>query len=219
MAIQPEALPEHGGSNGTDRKAFKLAIPVLVVAVLWVAVVPFVNHLLKYDDPIEKGDQLRLAPGITFTPAVGWNLEAGLRTSEKTRTHAPGAPVTLVDGAITMNVWAQPFKGTPDELASEIAKTPFSNDKETLSATGEKYPLMVQLAEAPWVLEAGVLEHYTAPDSEGLVAAFVVEGTGVSVRVVGPASQVDDQDDAIGEMLGSFSFDAKAAKAAQGGGK
>lgn len=215
-SIRPEELSTLSGGE-ISRKALKLAIPVILIAALWIGVVPFLNHVLKYDDPIKPGDRLLLAPGITFTPAVGWNLEAGLRTSDRTRTHAPGAPVTLVEGAITMNTQARPFKGTPAELADEIAKTPFSSDEQTLHATGESYPLMVQLTEPPWVRRAGVLEHYTAPDSDGLIAAFVVEGTGVSLRVVGPSSQMGDQDEAIGEMLGSFTFDAKAAGAAQGG--
>lgn len=208
------ATPGDGQRNGLDRRALKLAITVVLIVGLWIGVVPLINHFLHYDDPIKDGQQLLVAPGITFTPPTGWNLEQGLRTTDKTRTKATGSPIELVEGAITMTVDSAPFKGTPEELVEKIEKTPFSNEDETLNATGEKLPVLVSGTQAE-----GIIEHYTAPSSEGIAAAFVLDGTGVTVKVVGPSAQMSDDSDQIGESIGSFVFDQKAAESANGAGK
>lgn len=180
---------------------------VLLLAALWIVLIPLLNRTLEYDDPIERGDRLLIAPGITFEPTPGWNLEAGLRTTDKTRTKAPGAPVTLTQGAVTMQVTAGPFDGTPDELLSTIEHTSISDHGEALNATGEKTALPVRGSRSK-----GVAEHYSAPESEGVVGAFVFGKTGVRLSVVGPAAQMDDEAEEIGTMLASFRYDQSASK-------
>lgn len=195
-----------GSGFGSSRWRIRLLIPVLVIAALWMVVVPLLDHLVKYDDPIKPGQELLLAPGITFTPTPGWNLEAGLRTTDRTRTHAPGAPARLVFDTIELNVGTTPFHGSPADLLKEIERESLVFGKETLTATGETLTVPAGGSEPD-----GVAEHYTSPDGQGLTAAFVFDQTGVSVSVVGSSAQMDAEGDRIGEMLTSFSYDPKAA--------
>ncbi|HMT05471.1 MAG: hypothetical protein KDB48_05715 [Solirubrobacterales bacterium] len=187
-----------------SRRARSLAITALLIAALWIIVVPALNRTLEYDDPIKTGEQLVLAPGITFVPPPGWNLESGLRASDHTRTKAQGAPAALALGPITADVNASPAESneTPQDLIGEIERTSVQFESETLNATGQKLTLPVEGWKTP-----GLAEHYVAPSSEGVLAAFVIDGTNVVVKVVGPAAQMDDQDEAIGEMLASFAYE------------
>jgi hypothetical protein len=193
---------------GLDRRTFKFAIPVIALAVFWIFVIPGVDHLLKNDDPIEAGDELLVAPGVTFTPTTGWNLEEGLRTTERTRSKAVGRPVLLTNGAITMRVSSGPFKGEPSELIEQIDKesTSFAG-KESFNVSGDEESIPIPGAAAD-----AVIEGYSAPGSEGVVGAYVFGGTGVKVDAVGPIEQISEHSEEISEMLGSFAYEPETAE-------
>jgi len=95
-------------------------LTVVAVAVLWIGIVPQVNNVLRYNDPVKPGERMAVAAGISFAPPAGWNVEAGLRTTDKIRTGAAGAPVTLASDAITMKVMPVPFRGGPRQLTAAV---------------------------------------------------------------------------------------------------
>lgn len=193
---------------GLDRRTFAFAIPVIAVAALWIFLIPGLNHALKYDDPIVAGDELLLAPGVTFTPTPGWNLEAGQRTTEKTRTKTEGGPALLTNGAITMRVSPKKFEGEPSELIEQIDKQSVSaRGTEAFNVSGEQITIPVEGSAID-----GVAEGYSAPGSEGLVAAYVFGKTGITVNAVGPTQEITEHAEEVAEMLASFAYDEGATE-------
>lgn len=190
--------------------AARYGLIVIAVAALWIGVVPLLNHVLKYDDPIKPGQALLIAPGITFKPVPGWNLETGLRTTDKTRTHAEGSPATLTHGAIKMKVEPVSFDGSPRSLLRGVERLGLSTQGETLHAVGDRFPLVARGTD-----DFGIAQYFNSPSGEGLIGVFVFGQTGVVLSIVGPAVQMDDQGDEIGKMLISFRYDE--AKAGSGG--
>lgn len=210
-ALMTEAASRAGApARGEDRRprALGLALTVVALAVLWIGIVPQVNNVLRYNDPVKPGERMAVAAGISFAPPTGWNVEAGLRTTDKTRTGAAGAPVTLVSDAITMKVMPVPFRGGPRELLNSVIHSSAPADGSAitiqgtrLTSTGETLSLPVTGTARP-----GIAEHFVGLQDEALVGAFVFGDTGVTLSVTGPSGQLNDQGDEIGEMLTTFRY-------------
>ena len=55
-----------------------------------------------------------------------------------------------------------------------------------------------------------MLQGFRSPRVEGLTAAFVVDGKGIKVQVVGPTEQLGQHTQEIGRMISSFRPEAAA---------
>lgn len=184
---------------GLDRRSLPYALTALAIWALWTVVVPGVNAAVPWDDPIRAGDTIRLSETVTFTPAVGWGLQEGLRTGDTTesRDTTTGGALLVGDG-VQFQVRTGPWSGPPLALLQQITKiTTTVAAGQGFHVTGGTSTIQARTGEN------GALETFATPRGEGVIAAFVFEGTGVQIQAVGPAAQMAAQAGTIEEMITS----------------
>ena len=59
--------------------------------------------------------------------------------------------------------------------------------------------------------DVGVLEAYSSVNGDGLVAAFVIDGTGLEITVYGPPAQMRAAADDVDAMIASITSDGSAS--------
>jgi hypothetical protein len=183
---------------GLDKRSFPYAAAVLVVWLVWAVIVPKVNDAIAYDDPVVAGDRMALTDDIVFTPAVGWNVTAGFRVGEEGALPQSGAAV-LDSGGVQFAIVPDAFDGTPNELIQQINKVTTRTTKgESFHVTGQRFTVTTDSGEV------GVAEGFVSPRTQGVIAAFVIDGTGLQVQVVGPPDQISAVSDQVTDMVESI---------------
>jgi hypothetical protein len=191
---------------GLDKRTFPFAIAALAVWALWTVVVPWVNDRVPWDDTIRAGERVRLTADVSFSPAVGWGLVRGLRTTDRTKSGQTATQaVVLTDGGVQFSVLRGTWRGTPRALLDQITKitTTESGGKGFALSTS---PTSIQTSSGV----DGVLEGFRSSRVEGLIAAFVFGDQGLQLQVVGPPDQLAGRGDEIGRMIASIRQDGGA---------
>ncbi|SEE67205.1 hypothetical protein [Jiangella alba] len=185
---------------GLDRRTFPFALVALAVWAFWVALVPWIDDHVAWDDRVEAGDVMLVTPDVTFTPAVGWDVTSGIRVGDDTVVGDQSPPdVVLTDGSVTLVMRAGPWDGTPRELLRQItAITTTSEGGDAFRVTGPAGTVTTGQGHA------GAAENFTSPRVTGLLAAFVFGGDGVEVQAVGPPDQLSQREDEITGMIESL---------------
>lgn len=176
-------VPAEHRVAGLDRRSFPYAIAVLAVFVLYTVVFPRINDAVAYDDPVKAGDQLALTDSITLTPATGWNVESGLRVGQGA-TSGSSEDAALTHNAVTLMATTGDFDGTPAQLLRQIKTVNRSTTNPTFRLDGTPTTLTSTSGEV------GVVQPFSGLQGEGLVAAFVIDGTGVELIASGPTAQL-----------------------------
>lgn len=180
-----------------DTRTAPYAVVVIVIVVVATIVVPLIDRAIGWNDPIRAGEQLQLTDGVMFAPATGWNVEKGFRVG--TAAVAGSGPALLTHDGVTISVEAAAFSGDPLKLLDQI-------DKVT-SATGDDTTFQVD-DEATTVStdagDVGVLQTYSSVLGDGLIAAFVIDGTGVRVTAYGPPDQMTAATEELKAMIASI---------------
>ena len=167
---------------GLDKRSFPYAL--FVVAVFLVATVrrPAGQRRDRWDDPVRAGEQLALSDTIAFTPATGWNVESGFRVGEGGSAVTSGEATVAGDG-VTFDVVPDTFDGTPAELLDQIEKVTSATGDPTFQVDGDPATITTPAGDV------GVIQTYSSVNGDGLVAAFVIDGTGLEdhrLRPPGP---------------------------------
>jgi hypothetical protein len=192
---------------GLDRRTIPYAATALAVWLLWAGVLPWINDRVSYTDTTAAGDVLEVTEeGVRFTPAPGWGIYEGLRTTEETRSGLTTADTVLTNDGIVFAVQPGPWSGTPAELLRQITDVP------TLGTAGDTN---VRLTGDPTTLtttdgDTGVGQTFTTARSSGNAAAYVFGEEGVLIEVLGPPEQLSQQSQQIADMIASFT-DEEAA--------
>jgi hypothetical protein len=187
---------------GLDRRSFAPALVVLAFTFLFAVAMPALDRASSGDDPIVAGDVVDLAGGqIVFTPAVGWNLDAGLRY-DPTRKEAVASTSSVSRDDVLVSIRTGPFDGSADELLDQINKENEDlKDDRGLGQAGER--ATVEVGEA-----TGVAETFTGLAEKGLVVALVyeVDGSpvGAQVTVRGTPESIDRYQEEIEAMIESI---------------
>jgi hypothetical protein len=183
---------------GMDRRSFPIGLIVIAVFLVATVVIPRIDRAIEWDDPVKAGQRLSLTESLSFAPTTGWNVERGFRvgTSKAVLGHGPA---TVVGDGVTFEVFPDSFDGTPAELLRQI-------DKVT-SATGNDPSF--QAHDDPTTVETsagdtGVLQTYSSIRGDGIIAAFVIDGTGIRVTAFGPPEQMTAAADDIEAMIVSI---------------
>jgi hypothetical protein len=182
---------------GLDKRSFPYALFVVAVFLVATVVIPRIDDAISWDDPVQAGDQLALADDVVLTPAVGWNVESGFRVASDGSIGQAGA-VTLVDDGVTFSVVPGPFDGTPAQLLDQVQKVTSSTDDPSFKVDGEPATLTTPSGEV------GVIQSYSSVDGDGLVAAFVIDGTGLKITAYGSPAQMTSASSDIDAMLASI---------------
>lgn len=167
---------------GVDRRTLVPAIVVAVFAALAFWGVPALNAATDLEDPVRAGDVIQLSDSVTFAPATGWNVQAGLRQGEAGPTGNPRT-AQVVHNGVAFTVTADSFDGTPAELLEQIRST---ND-----AVHSDSALTIDGRSSTFTTtggEHGVIAKFTASSGIGFLAAFVFDGVGVEVTAYGPTT-------------------------------
>lgn len=186
---------------GLDRRTVPLAAAVLAVWLLWAFVVPWIDDHVAWNDPVPAGALLQVDKDVTMTPASGWDLEKGLLTTQRTRareTYDPSGS-RLTTGGVTVTVRPGPFRGTPTQLLSRA-------ERITTTLGGGKN---VTVTTAPHTIETtqgtvGAVEGYRTLRGDGIVAAFVFGGRGVTVAAFGPPAEMQRLGGEVRDMIVSL---------------
>lgn len=193
---------------GLDRRTLGLAAFALAVWVLWAWVVPRINHSVAYDDPVRAGDVLQVTPRVTMVPAVGWDLQSGLRTTDRTLGGDTSASdgVLLVGDSVSFYARPGPFDGTPSQLLDQITLiTSTTQGKEGFHIVGDRRTVVTTSGLT------GVAEGFESARVTGVVAAFVAD-EGVQVQVVGTPGQMTALAPEVEAMISSLTYTPAGAR-------
>lgn len=192
-APPPDWVPVEHRFLGLDRRTILPALAVLVLAFVFATVIPAIDNAIKPDNPVRPGDVLKLGKGLTMVPAQDWNIVKGLRVSDETNAPATGTapPVELSNGSVSLRVLVGPFSGTPNALLDQINRVNTELEgMDQFATTGDRVSVTTSQGAT------GVVETFTGSDVDGKIAAFVYDGSGVEILVVGlPEDMALHQDD------------------------
>jgi hypothetical protein len=189
---------------GLDRRTIPLAAVALAVWLLWVVVVPAIDEAVPWRDVTRPGDVLQVTSTVTMTPAVGWGVQSGLRTTDRTKSGQNSEDVVLVNGGVTFQVTSGPWTGTPAQLLDQVTLI-------TGTVIGQSFRITqgaatIRTADG----DVGVLESFATPRVEGLVAALVYGGDGLQIQAVGTPEQLAARAGDVQRMISSIGADRSA---------
>lgn len=176
---------------GLDRRTIPLTLFVLAVMVVFMVVVPAIDRAVGWDDEIIAGDVIDLGQGLTFVPAVGWELTSGTRTTDApvTGVGGPETRASIGNGGVVVQVDRSGFDGTADELLDRVNQLRTTSDAEpnrSFKVTGPRTTVTTASGLT------GVSEAYTSANGEGRMLAFTLDAgsgrdtpTGIIVTVDG----------------------------------
>lgn len=177
-------VPVEHRTFGIDRRTLPWAIVAIGVWALWTLVGPAVNAAIPWTDETRSGDVLRVAETVAITPPVGWGLQSGIRTTDRSGlgTASP-PPVILTQGGVQMDIRSAPWTGSATELLDAAGRI---EDAQSSGAVALGSPgTFTTDTGVP-----GVLRTASSTTGEGILAAVVIDGTGVRTEVFGPPDQV-----------------------------
>ncbi len=190
-------MPAEHRLLGLDRRSFPPAIFVLAVFLVLTVVVPRIDAAVDWDDPVRAGERLALTDTIAFTPVTGWDVETGFRVGEGGSGVTSG-PVTIAGDGVTVQVEPGDFGGTPAELLDQVEKITSRAGDPTFRVNGDRKTVTTTSGDD------GVAQPYSSVTGDGLVAAFVIDGTGLKITAYGPPTQMTAAADDIDDMIASI---------------
>lgn len=182
---------------GLDKRSFPYAGFVIAVFLIATWLIPQINDAVSWDDPVQAGEQLALGPDLAFTPIAGWNVERGFRVGEP-GAETPSGGVTLVSDGVTFDVAYDQFDGKAAALLKQISKVTRATQDDTFTVDGKPGTITTRSGNA------GVIQAYSSVNGDGVIAAFVIDGTGVKVTAYGPPAQMITATTDIATMLASI---------------
>ncbi len=188
---------------GLDRRTFVLPLIAVAVALLWAVVSPAINGAVGYDDPVRAGDEFVLGPSATMAPPEGWNVIAGVRTSDQVRASNPEAARIAVAGdGVSVSTQAGDFAGDARALVKQVA------DNDDRFAAGSAFTVEGKARTFSVDGRRGVAQEFKTLTGEGAVFGFVEDGVGITIAVNGTADVLDKASSKLGRMLAGIDFDA-----------
>lgn len=185
---------------GIDRRTIPFAAAAAAVWLLWAVVLPQIDERVGWDDAVRAGERIQVSDTVSFAPAAGWGVLRGLRTTDVTDSGLRSLDQTVItNDGVTFYVKSGDFKGTPRELLEQITKITTT----TAGPDGLHISTPATSLQTATGLD-GVLEGFRSPRADGLIAAFVNDGTGIQVQAVGPTQQLSRHTQEIGRMISSF---------------
>jgi hypothetical protein len=199
-AVGRARVPVEHRLLGLDKRTLPFALAALAVWALWALVVPWVNGLVDWDDPIRAGDVIQVTDDVTFVPAVGWGLESGLRTTDRTSSGVRStASVALTHDCVQFMIQRGPWTGTAAALLRQVDKiTTLTSNDESLQISGSAQPILTRAGDR------GVIESFRSARVDGVIAAFVYGDQGLEIQAVGPRGALAAQADEIRKMIESL---------------
>lgn len=182
---------------GMDKRSFPYALFVIGVFVAAIVIIPLIDRVIPWDDPVAAGDRLALSSTIAFTPTTGWNVENGFRLVGDGPATQSGEATVVGDG-VTFAIVPGAFHGSPAQLLNQVATVTSSTDDSTFRVDGTPSTFTTSSGAV------GVIRPYSSVQSSGIVAAFVIDGTGLEVTATGRPEQLAAAAPEIDAMISSI---------------
>ncbi|MET0694876.1 MAG: hypothetical protein ABWX96_06435 [Propionibacteriaceae bacterium] len=185
--------------HGLDRAAFPYALTVLALALILAVVVPWIDQQVPGGTRVRAGDQVGLQGGVVFSPAVDWTLTNGILVGAELPAGGYPNSAEVDRGPVSFSVTTTNWPGTPVQLLEQLTvTTDASSDRRALHVTGSASTFTTVAGQR------GVLARYRSTTVDGLIAALVLNGTGVAVVVTGPVDVPENPSNDVVAMLTSF---------------
>ena len=183
---------------GLDRRTL---IPAGVVALLFAVSVwalPAVNRAVAVEDPVRAGDVVQVGT-VEFVPVVGANIVAGLRQGQPGADGSYPETAAVTYQSTVFEVDTDEYNGTARQLLEQIKKNDEGTryDSGAVQVTGD--PVTIVNADG----DKGVIADYKSSNADGLIAAFVFDGTGVEIQILGPGAVANGVSQDTAAMLQS----------------
>lgn len=182
---------------GIDKRTILPALVVLALAFLQGVLLPRINDSIAETDVTVAGDVIVVQGQVGFTAAVGWSLVAGERRGDEPSGQGYPPQAVLTRGGSQFVVRTGTFGGDAPALLEQIERT----DEllgGALTATGDPVAIATRAGLN------GVITRYAATGIDGVLAAFVHNGTGIEVVAIGPAQPGGDILGEVAEMIASI---------------
>lgn len=189
---------------GMDRRTLLPALIVLALAFLQGVVLPRIDDAIPVTDVTTAGDVIALNGGFTFTADGGWSLAQGELVGDEPSGRGYPDTAVLTRGGTRFTVQTGTFAGDSAALLDQIEQTQ-QQLGSALTATGD--PVAVTTLSG----ESGLMTRYAAPQVDGVLAAFVIGGTGVEIVAVGPEQAGQDILTDVGAMIATLAHTGKAS--------
>jgi hypothetical protein len=198
---------------GIDRHTVGPALLVLALATVMSVALPSIDGATSYREQVDRGDVAELADGLTFVPAVGWDLATGALVDETRSPVGTTATTEVVDGGVELQVQAAPFDGTPSALLTRVKEIEgdLARLQGSAAATTRRYTVRTRQGAV------GVAEDFVGAHKQGTVVAFVfpspvpasgpesqAPGEGVVAVAAGPDGSISRRRDAVVAMIRSI---------------
>lgn len=199
----PDWVPVERRFLGMDKRTLPPAIVVLAFLALCLWGLPTISDQIESDDPIVAGDVIQMDKDIEFTPAVGWNLDTGIRQGGSELGSYPDT-AGLSQRGYTFSVMVDDYDGTPAQLMNQLRKNNQDavDDQVRFSGTASSFVTSAG--------DQGVLVRYSNGSEVGFVATLVFGTTGVEIKGSGSSTTTDpDSVEDMAAMLGSVQHKAE----------
>ena len=162
---------------GLDRRTFRPALTVLVIALLLAHGWQLLSAAIPWHNEIRAGAVLDLGSGATAVPPVGWHLESGALVGDS----GGGSPILLSTGGATIALQSATFTGTASAFLDQVQRA--AGDDRPGSLGGQHATVKTDSGLV------GVAQSSTSTSGEQLEAAFKL-ATGPAATAA-PALLVD----------------------------
>ncbi|MEV6216822.1 hypothetical protein [Nocardia sp. NPDC051833] len=182
---------------GMDKRTILPALIVLALAFVQGVLLPQIDAAIPEKDVTTTGEVIALQGQVGFTAAGDWSLIAGERREVEPSGQGYPPQAVLARGGSQFVVRTGKFDGDPRALLAQIERTDELLDTG-LTASGEPTAITTRSGVD------GVITRYAAATVDGVLAAFVVDGTGIEVVAVGPAQPGQDLLGEVADMIASI---------------
>ena len=207
-SLAPAGSPQHLHGHvpvehrwlGLDRRTIAPVLGVALLAFLWAVVLPAVDRAVPNDRRVESGETFGAGNGVTVAPPTGWNVDAGVPTSEGSPDQPAPDGVVVTSGGTTVSVTTAVWDGTLRELLARVNEIQEDTEDGGWHVTGGRGSVTTSDGVT------GIGEEWRSTERTGRVVAFLHAGVGVQVVIGSSYTERAVHGDEIDAMVASITF-------------
>jgi hypothetical protein len=183
---------------GLDRRTLIPAAGVLLVALLWAIILPAINGAIKPDQPVRPGTVLAAGRDVSFTPAVDWQILAGLPASQAGKGLEQSQAAQVAQGATILTVFSLRWAGSLPALLDRVVQVNSLTIRTAWQLAGARTSVETDQGVT------GISEPFVTGDGPGQVAAFLRRGTAVVAVTTSSSQEIGTAQQPVGQMIASI---------------
>jgi hypothetical protein len=163
---------------GLDRRQFKPALFVLVVALVLIYGEQAISAAIPWHNPIKPGDVVDLGAGATAVPPVGWQLEDGALVGRNSGVSPTSSQTTLATGGARIDMQGAPFNGTAAAFLTQVLSV---QDDSNAAVDGSRSSFTTAAGLV------GVVQSESGPSGDQITVAFKMSDGNAAAVQAAPA--------------------------------